>query len=152
MTANFCPALYESIPKSFYIMRHPETARNFMLVEMYSAWRSPNPRQEGIDSIGEFLKSPQPQKLLGGQRITAERFRKLRKNHSNKRLRERIYDVETEAQESLYARFSYSAHANMLRPFPFPPDPELSGRFMDFTTVLSFFNLFLLANSQHRRL
>ena len=143
----------ESIPKSFYIMAHPETTKNFMLMEMYSAWRSPNPDQKYLDSIDEFLKSPQPQKLLGGLQITAKTFGKFCKSHSNKRVRARIYNAETlEAQETLYARLSYSSHANMLRPFQVQRDPGLSGRLMDLTTVLSFFNLFLTANSQHRHL
>lgn len=143
----------ESIPKSFYIMEHQETAKDFMLVEMHSAWRSPNPNQKYIDSIGEFLKLPQPQKLLGGRQITAEIFDEFRRSHSNKRVRARLYRAKTlEDQEDLYAKLSYSSHANMLRPFQFPRDPELSGRFMDFTTGLSFFNLFLLANSQHGHL
>ena len=141
----------ESIPKSFYIMAHPETARNFMLKETYSAWRSPNPGQKYIDSIGEFLKSPQPQKLLGGRQIEAEIFDEFCKSHSNKRVRARLYSDKTlEAQEELYAGLSNSSHANMFRPFEFPPGSELSGRFMDFVTDLSFFNLFLLANSQSR--
>lgn len=142
----------ESIPKSFYLMARPHAVRSLMAIDLYSAWRSQNPRQKYRDSAGGFFRLPRPRKLLG-KTITPEQFSDLRKNHSNKRIRECLYGDETlKLQTDLYAKLSSSSHANMFRPFPAPRDPARSEYLENVTAALSFFNLFLLANSQKRTL
>lgn len=144
--------VFESIPKSFYLMARPHAVRSLMAIDLYSAWRSQNPRQKYRDSADEFLRLPRPRKLLG-KKITPEQFSNIRKNHSNKRIRECIYGDDTlNLQTDLYAKLSSSSHANMFRPFPAPRAPARSAYLENVTTALSFFNLFLLANSQIRTL
>lgn len=142
----------ESIPKSFYLMARPHTVRNFMVIDLYSTWRSQNPRRKYCDSADEFFRLPRPRRLLG-KAITPDQFSNLRRNHSNKHIRECLYGGETlKLQTDLYAKLSSSSHANLFRQFPVPRDPARSEYFENVTTVLSFFNLFLLANSQSRTL
>lgn len=142
----------ESIPKSFYLMARPHTVRSFMVIDLYSTWRSRNPRQRYRDSAGEFLRLPRPRKLLG-ETITPAQFSGLRKKHSNRHIRECLYGDETlKLQTDLYAKLSSSSHANVFRPFPVPREPERSEYFENVATALSFFNLFLLVNSQSRTL
>jgi len=142
----------ESIQKSFYIMARPNAARKFKLIDMCSEWVSDNPRQKHGDAVKEFLRLPNPQKLMGRQ-ITANQFGKLCEKHSAGSIRRRLYNDKTlKDQAALYAHLNSSSHANASGDCSVRRDPELSGRFMDFTAELSFLNLFMLANSQHGRL
>ena len=154
MTAyeNLVRSVVESIPKSFYIIARPSAAKNCRLADMYSSWVSKNPRQKQRDAIEEFLQLPKPQKLLGEQ-ITASRFDELCKKHSVGHIRKCIYgDEDLKTQAVLYAHLNSSSHANTLRPSPLRREQERSERFMDLAAELSFFNLFLLVNSQSRTL
>ena len=142
----------DSIQKSFYLMARPNATRNFKLIDMYSGWVSENPSQKYRDAVEEFMRLPEAQKLFGEQ-ITANQFRKLCEKHSAARIRRYLYNDETlKDQAVLYAHLNSSSHANTSGDSSVRRAPELSGRFMDFATGLSFFNLFLLANSQHRHL
>ena len=142
----------ESIQKSFYIMARPHSVENFRLIDAYSRWVSSNPRQNHHNAFKEFLQIPEAKKLVGPQ-ITANQFIDLRKEHSAGNIRKCLYNDETlKDQAVLYADLNSSSHANTSGDFLVWRDPVMSERFMDFTTNLSFFSLFLLANSQHRHL
>ena len=142
----------ESIPKSFYLMARPHAVRSLMAIDLYSAWRSQNPRQKYNDSVDEFFRSSRPRELLG-KTMTATDFSDLHRQHSNKRIRECLYvDEILKLQTDLYAKLSSSSHANVFRPFPAPREPARSEYFENVTAALSFFNLFLLVNSQSRTL
>ena len=138
----------ESIPKSFYIIARPSAAKNCRLADMYSSWVSKNPRQKQRDAREEFLQLPEPQKLLGEQ-ITESQLDKLCRKHSPGHIRKRIYgDEDLKTQAILYDHLNSSSHASTFRPSPLRRDPERSAHFMDLAAELSFFNLFLLVNSQ----
>ena len=149
---NLVRSVVESIPKSFYIMARPSSAKNFRLIDMYSGWVSENSGQKHRDAVEEFLQLPEPQKLLGEQ-ITPNQFGELCKKHSAGHIRKRLYvDEDIKTQAVLYAHLNSSSHSSTIRPSQLRRDPEQSAQFMDLATELSFFNLFLLVNSQSRTL
>ena len=144
--------VFESVPKSFYLMARPQTAKMFMLLEAYRIWNASSPSAKLPGPIKSFMESPETQEFLGGDRVAAGEFKKFRDTHKIGDIRERVYDGETlDRQKQTYAVLSFSSHAGVLRGFT-SSEPGVSKRFMEITAELSFANLFLTANSQSRLL
>ena len=143
----------ESVPKSFYLIANPHAVKKFMLGEAHLTYKSRNPPAENCDSATDFLKSAYAQELLDGEQITPKEFNKFLREHRHAKICEKIYDKSgRQRQRELYSMLSASSHASMSR-FATPSrDPVLEGRFVNMLTDLSFFSLFLTANSQHRLL
>ena len=143
----------ESVPKSFYLLANPHAVKKFRLSEMYLTYRSKNPQAKNRDLAPEFLKSQKAQKTLDGEQITPEEFLEFSYGHKHPDICKKIYDDDTfQLQIKLYSMLSSSSHASMSR-FATPSrHPVLEGRFANMLTDLSFFSLFLTANSQHRLL
>ena len=142
----------ESVPKSFYLMARPRSVRNFLLREGYLTHRSKNQPPEGGSPIVEFLRSEGAQSLLRGRQITVKQFRQLLDKHGNWAMHQEIYDDAPSRREEVYSALSSSSHASLLRFDPPYHDHRWSGRLAKMITDLSFLNLFLTANSQHRQL
>ena len=142
----------ESVPKSFYLMARPRSVKNFLLREGYLTHRSKNRPSEGGSPIAEFLKSEGAQSLLRGRQITVKEFKQLLYKHGNWAMQQEIYDDAPSRREEVYSALSSSSHASLLRFDPPYHDHRWSGRLAKMITDLSFLNLFLTANSQHRQL
>ena len=142
----------ESVPKLFYIMARPCSVKNFLLRQRYLAYRSRSQPSEGGSPIAEFLRSEGAQSLLPGKQITVKEFRQLLHEHGNQAMYREIYDDAPSRRKEVYSTLSYSSHASLLRLDPPWHDPGWSGRLAKMITDLSFLNLFLTANSQHRQL
>ena len=152
-SGSLARSAYESVPKCFYIMARPRTVKKFMLSEMYPVWRTSNPIAEQPCPIKAFLESQETREFLGKDRITAAEFKKFRKTHKIKDMREKVYDGKAlDIQDHMYAVLSFSSHADMLRSFTSVPGSGLSERLMKTIADLSFLNLFLTVNSQSRLL
>lgn len=144
-------SVVESVPKSFYLMKHPDTVKKFMLDEVYMIYRSKNPPASDKCLIPEFLKSERLWQILRGDQITPEEFIEFRKEHKNCKIREKIYDDKTrQLQREFLVPLNAGAHATAIRLHTIRPKPELSRSLAKIITDLSFLNLFLTANSQHR--
>ena len=143
----------ESVPKSLYLIANPHTIKKFKLSEMYLTYRSKNPQAKNRDLAPKFLKSQKAKETLDGEQITPEEFLEFSYGHKHPDICKKIYDDDTfQLQIELYSMLSASSHASMDR-FDTPwRDPVLEGRFANMLTDLSFFSLFLTANSQHRLL
>ena len=142
----------ESVPKSFYLIANPHDIKKFRLSEMYLTYKSQKPRKENNDLVREFLQSRNAQETLDGEQIVPKEFNKFRREHRHEDICEKIYDGTCQRQRELYSMLSSSSHASMDR-FATPSrNPVLDGRFANMLTDLSFFSLFLTANSQHRLL
>ena len=142
----------ESIPKLVYIIACPHTVINFILIEKYPAWKSKNAAKDN-NPIEKFLQSPQQQKLLNGRQMTSKRFTDFRKQHRSTEIRKLIYDSETlELQNKLHSSLNIGSHANSRRPSPRQYDPGVYERSAGIADGLSFFNLFVMLNSQSKSL
>ena len=143
----------ESVPKSFYLLANPHAVKKFMLGEAHMTYKSKNPPAKNLDSATEFLKSTYAQELLDGEQIAPKEFLEFVYKHKHLDICEKIYGKDTlQLQRELYSALSASSHASMSR-FATPSrDPVLEGRFVNMLTDLSFFSMFLTANSQHRLL
>lgn len=140
--------VFESIPKSFYIMAHPQTAGKFMLLEVYLKWKSDHASLNAT-SFGAFLEDRQTKETLERVGITAEELGRFRKKHTAKFIRAEIYDGETlKFQDQLYAALSSSSHPSVFRSAERASDKMLS-KFIEIINHLSFLNLFLTINSQN---
>ena len=139
----------ESVPKCFFLMGHPENIRKFLLAEKYDAWEAIRKHKSGPKSE-KFLKSAAAREVPGTEKITAEELGKFVKEHGNRQLRAKIYHTNTvKLQDRLYSVLSTSSHADMLRYHPLENTSESKAVSMKILTDLSFFNLFLMVNSQH---
>ncbi len=141
----------ESVPKCFFLMRHPESTRMFLLAEKRDAWEAVG-KHESRPKSEKFLESGASREVPRTQEITNEEFAEFR-NRKNRELRSKIYGTKTvKLQDRLYSVLSTSSHSNILRHHPLEvrrAAKELSFRIL---AELSFFNLFLMVNSQHRAL
>ena len=144
-------SVVESVPKSFYLMKHPDTVKKFMLDEVYMKYRSKNPPVPHRCSIPKFLKSEIPRPILRGDRITPEEFIEFREEHEDWKIREKIYGDKTcQLQREFLVPLNAGSHSTAIRFHTIRPSPSLSGSLAKIITDLSFLNLFLTANSQHR--
>ncbi len=141
----------ESVHKCFFLMKHPESTKKFLLSETYDAWKRTQQYEKSPATPQAFLESDAAQWALRGRKITPDEFNKFRDNHTNYRIRAKIYETDTlRHQHSFYSMLNTSSHANILRSLE---DTALSeDRAMKVLTDLSFFNLFLMFNSQYKTL
>lgn len=143
----------ESVPKCFFLIGHPESTREFLLAEAYDEWRASQQRQNLTTVYAKFLESDVAQWVLQGRKITSDQFAKFRKSHTNHQIREKVYEAATlRRQRSFYSALNTSLHANVLRSTPLKEEQFSEDEEMKILTDLSFFNLFLMVNSQHRTL
>ena len=156
-------AVFESIPKIFYLMKHPEDSRIIQLKEEYRMWCLDYAFEARADSreipksnilIKEFIESEHGRKIVDSSRITFDKFfyDNFRKKHTNLWFRNQIYaDERLEMQHSIHSILSTSAHANTNRSrLVEKSEPGTRSDAMRLLTELSFFNLFLIINSQKR--
>lgn len=150
-SGSLARTVFESVPKSFYLMARPQDARKFMLTETYPIWKSAHVDPKST-STKAFLKDPETEETLAGEQITAAMFSKLQKEHSAGRIRKEIYDDNTlKLQNQLYAALSSSSHPTIIRSF-MPVSDGRSPVLMRIISDLAFLNLFLTINSQIRLL
>ena len=144
-------SVVESVPKSFYLMKHPDTVKKFMLDEVYMKYRAENLSPSHKCLIPQFLETKIPRPILRGDQITPEEFIEFRKEHEDWKIREKIYSKKTcQLQREFLVPLNVSSHATAIRFHTIQPRPSLSRNLAKIITDLSFLNLLLTANSQHR--
>ena len=161
---NIIRTVFESVPKIFYLLRHPEDSRMIRLKEEYRAWHleyvliragdKEIPRSKEL--IKEFIESEHGRKIVDASRITFDKkfYDDFSKKHTNPWFRNQIYiGNRLEIQKSIYSTLSTSAHANTNRSrLVEKSEPGTSFSPMKLFSELSFFNLYLIVASQKRML
>ena len=144
-------SVVESVPKSFYLMKHPDTVKKFLLDEAYAIYRSENPPAPDKYLIPKFLEFERPRPILRGEQITPEEFTKFRREHKKRKIQEKLYNAKTcQLQREFFVPLNAGSHATAIRFHTIQRRPSLSRNLAKIITDLSFLNLFLTANSQHR--
>ena len=93
----------ESVHKCFFLMKHPESTRKFLLSETYDAWKRTQQYEKSPATPQAFLESDAAQWALRGRKITPDEFNKFRDSHTNHRIRAKIYKTDTlRHQHSFY--------------------------------------------------
>ena len=141
----------ESVPKCFFLIGHPESTREFLLAEAYDEWKTSRQHKNLPTVYEQFFESDAAQWVLRGRKITPDQFVKFRDSHTNSKIRAKVYEAATlRRQRSFYSTLNTSLHANVLRSMPLKDKQFSEDEEMKILTDLSFFNLFLMINSQHR--
>ena len=153
--------VFESVPKIFYLLGHPEDSRMITLKEEYEMWRLDCVFDARADSskipnsnelIREFIESEHGKKIVDASQIVFNKkfYDDFCKKHTNSWFRKQIYAGERlEVQHSFHSILSTSVHANTNRSRLIE---ESKSNAMRLLTELSFFNLFLIINSQQQTL
>ena len=161
---NTIRTVFESIPKIFYLLKHPEDSRMIRLKEEYRTWHleyvlihagdKEIPRSKEL--IKEFVESEHGRRIVDASRITFDKkfYGDFSKKHTNPWFRNQIYiGNRLEIQKSIYSTLSTSAHANTNRSrLVEKSEPGTSFSPMKLFSELSFFNLYLIVASQKRML
>ena len=162
---NTIRTVFESIPKIFYLLRHPEDSRMIILKEEYRMWhldyvvsaraddkKIPRPNE----LVKEFIESEHGRKIVDASQIIFNKkfYDDFRKKHTNSWFRNQIYTgSRLEIQKSIHSILSTSAHANTNRSRLIEKsEPKTRSNAMKLFTELSFFNLYLIVASQKRML
>ena len=140
----------ESVPKCFFLIGHPESTRDFLLAEAYDEWRISQQHKNLPAVYEQFFESDVAQWVLRGRKITPDQFAKFRRSLTNHEIRAKVYEAATlRRQRSFYSALNTSLHANVLRSMPLKEEQFSEDEEVKILTDLSFFNLFLMVNSQH---
>jgi len=154
---NMMRPVYESIPKMFYLISHPENTFLILLKEEFGLWitqekyRDEANGKEILDDI-EYFKNylnheSEGQKQQERLKINVSKTfynDKFKGRFNNEWYRKKIYtDESLKMQDTTYASLSQSSHANITRSrVEIKYDPILSPRFFKILTDFSFFNLY----------
>ena len=168
--ATLIRPVYESIPKMFYVLRHPEKIKEIILHEEFSWWLSQQ-RFNGINPITipkqhESKTSSKDYEYLylehyltyvpSGKNlqsvlcidVSKNSYKNFRGKYNNKWFREKIYTKESlKIQNVTYDSLSMYSHANFSRASVLPSYNKIeSPRFFKILTDLAFFNLYVFFN------
>ena len=163
--ANMMRPVYESIPKMFYLLRHPENTSLILLKEEFGLWitqekyRDESNKKEILEDI-EYFKNylnnnPEGKKQQERLKINVSKtfyHDKFKRKYNNDWFRTKIYTGESlQMQNTTYASLSMSSHANFTRSrTTIAYDPIRSPRFFKILTDLAFFNLYIFFNASHQ--
>ena len=171
--ANMIRPVYESIPKMFYMLCHPEDVDIILMKESFGLWISQkkyrdkaNKKEilEDYEYWKYYLTKHDPEETENDNRVRlkrrersnikpSKRFYKDRfyGKYSNQWYRDKIYTEKSLAmQNAVYASLSLSSHANITRyNVEIQYDPVMSLHFFKILTDLAFFNLYVCFNATH---
>ena len=155
--ASIIRPVFESIPKMFYLLCHPEDIQYVLCKEHFTNWISTQKYFDKIENRSESTKKNYFKKFLEGEgnvyfpniQVNIEDlYEKLDNRYSNAWYRKQIYTQESlKLQDQVYSTLSTSAHANIFRSVNTEYDAEMSKKFMKILVDLSYFNLFLYVNA-----
>lgn len=162
--ANIIRPVYESIPKMFYLLHHPEDISIIMCKEDFDVWESQQKYYDFQNKEKELSKRKYFEKFLETDgknyfegkniEITDDFFSDFTHKFSNAWYRNQIYTNKSlKLQDTTYSSLSLSSHADILRSLMSREyDPVQSKQFMKILTDLSYFNLFLYTNASSEAL
>ena len=157
IAANIVRPVYESIPKIFYVLQHPEHIHIIICKESFEFWLAKkqyedftyDPRITKKEYFEEFLKTDGI-KYDKHLKLNDTSFKYSTREFSNTWYRKQVYVDETlKFHNATYGSLSVSSHSNIRRSDITEPDSLLKKHFMKILTDLAFFNLFVYANSCH---
>jgi len=178
--SNILRPVFESIPKMFYVLTHPEDIHEIMLREEFGLWLSQRQYYDEINQVGiskGFLqqnssKNPSECEYLYlncylnhndegkimqeslKMNVSKTSYKSFKGKYNNDWFRNKIYTEESLAlQNTSYASLSMNSHANFSRVrSPIKYDPVWSPRFFRTLTHLAFFNLYIYFNASYERI
>ena len=157
--ANIIRPVYESIPKMFYLLHHPENISIIMCKEDFDLWE---PQQKYYDFqndekvlskrkyLEKFLETDGKKYFEGENiKVTNDFFSDFTHKFNNAWYRNQIYTNESlKLQDTTYGSLSLSSHADILRSsMSREYNIKRNKQFMKILTDLSYFNLFLYTNT-----
>ncbi len=162
--ANIIRPVYESIPKMFYLLRHPEDISIIMCKEDFDLWESQQKYYDFQNNKKELSNRKYFEKFLETDgknyfegkniEITDDFFSDFTHKFNNAWYRNQIYTNESlKLQDTTYGSLSLSSHADIIRSLLSREyDLVRSKQFMKILTDLSYFNLFLYINTSSEAL
>ena len=153
--------VYESIPKMFYMICHPEEIQSVVAKEAFQTWfvfkkydcLKKNKSVNKIELIKIFLEEYQ-QTLPNIDVPSLEKLSQNNKKFNNAWYRKQIYSNQSlQLQDYGYGKFSNSVHANIIRSPTYKTyNKQYDEISMKILIDLSFFNLYILFNTCHKEL
>ena len=153
--SNMIRPIYESIPKMFYLLRHPEDIHIILCKELFFNQLSTqkynnvknNKKLTLRENFTEFLKTD-GKNLASHIPTTDDFFKNFNRNYNAAWYRNQIYTHESlNLQHACYSSLSTSSHANIQRTVLYDTPNPFTKNAMKILTHLTFFNLFLYVNS-----
>ena len=155
--ATIIRSVYESIPKIFYFLHHPEDVPLIMCKESFDLWEATKNYYD-FESNTKSRKNEHRKSFLEqygseyfGDKDIEEMVNKFNGSDkfTNAWYRDQVYtNKQLKIRHITYANLSFSSHANIMRYIiPNEYDVERSKKIMKALLDLSFFNLFLYTNA-----
>ena len=164
VTASIIRPVYESIPKIFYVFRHPEDIHSIMCKEDFEIWLTHRKYDDFLHDrkrlntkqyLEEFLKTDGKRYFKNkNYKMDKSFFNDFTHKFNNAWYRKQIYTNESlQMQDNFYSSLSSSSHANIIR---YEMNEETNSliyeNFMKILVDLTYHNLFVYVNSCSRAL
>ncbi|MYB26420.1 MAG: hypothetical protein F4X32_02825 [Candidatus Dadabacteria bacterium] len=152
---NTIRPIYESIPKMFYMLRHPEDVPALMFKESFELWRgkqsSNNDKllveQYFRDTFGVNADSDDIEPISKKPYKDIKSILSDRKKFTTAYYRRQIYTPNLRnKRDQTYGFLSHNSHANFIRHHKLDQD-KLQTRYTEMLIHLSFFNVLLYTNA-----
>ncbi len=153
--SNMIRPIYESIPKMFYLLRHPEDINIILCKESFNNLL-PKQKYHDIQNskkstlreyFTKFLKT-NGKHFVSHIPTTDDFFKNFNHSYNAAWYRNQIYTHESlNLQNVCYSSLSISSHANIGRTVLYDTPNPFADNAMEILTHLTFFNLFLYVNS-----
>ncbi len=153
---NTIRPIYESIPKMFYMLRHPEDTPVIMFKESFGLWKvGQNSNNNELlveqyfrDKIGVDANSNNVEPISTMPYKNIKSILSDRKKFTTAWYRRQIYTPESREKRSrTYGILSHNSHANFIRHHKDLNQDMHQARYTEMLTGLSFFNVLLYANA-----
>ena len=150
--ANVTRTVYESIPKIFYMLHHPEEVIYISLKDLFNLWQtrkkydnvSQNTRNIATQIVKEFLNEVANHPLTAKYRIDANALLKKFEKYTNTHYQNEVYSNELLwMQKYIYGLLSSNSHPSVFRMDEIPTKEGTDSTYMKILTDFSFFNLYL---------
>ena len=153
---NTIRPIYESIPKMFYMLRHPEVIPAIMFKEYFGLWRAGQDSNNNELLIKEYFRdkfgvNTDSDDIEPNSKMPYKNIKSIlsdRTKFTTAWYRRQIYTPELRNKRSqTYGILSYNAHANFVR-YSKDLSPDMLQAELTKTLIhLSFFNVLLYANA-----
>ena len=160
--ADIIRPVYESIPKMFYMLHHPEEIELVIAKELFKPWSSrkkydcfmSNISISKAELITMFVQENSQTLSKFDNRVIEELLKGRDDKFSNAWYRKQVYsDKFLKLQDYEYGILSASTHANIFRSHDYEKyDKKQNKIFMIMLRDLSFFNLYIQFNACHEAL
>ncbi|MXY61725.1 MAG: hypothetical protein F4Y82_06420 [Cenarchaeum sp. SB0665_bin_23] len=154
--ANTIRPIYESIPKMFFMLRHPEVIPAIMFKESFGLWKAGQGSNNSELLVKQYCKNKfgvnaDSDDIEPNSKMPYKNIKSIlsdRTKFTTAWYRRQIYTPELRNKRSqTYGILSYNSHANFIRHHKDLNQNVYQARYTTMLTGLSFFNVLLYANA-----